>query len=77
MHQRGCVWFVKRRPTRRSYFRDAFPYLEHDLGHGMVWVRTRHEAARFDSLKKAREALRRAKRLDKDIVIVRVKEVSG
>lgn len=68
------TWFVKRRPTGVSAFRDEFPYLESLGPIGSGWVQERSVAWAFTSLKSARRALRKARAVgDKAIVVVRVK----
>ncbi len=68
------VWYVKRKPTGVSYFRDGFPYLEVNMPAGSMWVQTRAEACAFRSLKDARTARELAQRFgeDKDVMIVSV-----
>jgi hypothetical protein len=67
------VWYIKRKPLGRSFFRDGFPYLEALLPHGSLWVQTRAAATAFRTLGHARRALKLAKQFeDKAIRIVRV-----
>lgn len=70
-------WFIKRKPTRVSFFRDHFKYLECimvPVGAGSLWVAARSEAMWFRTSKAAHRTLRRVRRetKDKDIVVVRV-----
>lgn len=65
-------WFIKRKPTRKSYIRNGFPYLEKFSNAGEFWVRSRIDAFAFRSLAMARNALREIRKCDKHVRIVRV-----
>lgn len=66
-------WFIKRKPTGKSFFRDGFPYFEKFSAGGSFWVQTRKEVKHpFTSLKEARAVLRDLRKKDKNIRIVRV-----
>ena len=67
-------WCIKRRVTRVSFFRDYTPYFCEDMGHGMMCSHNRAEATAFDSLEEARKVMKKIKRFDKDLYIVRVKK---
>ena len=63
-------WLIKRKPTRKSFFRDGFPYFQRFAHEGHFWVREQKKGRRFKSLEKARKVLRKIRKQDKDVRIV-------
>lgn len=65
-------WYVKRKPTKVSAFRDSCPYLAEMRPLGSMWAQTRAEAMPFSKRAGALNALRVVREWDKDVVLVRV-----
>lgn len=66
-------WYIKRKPTGYSFFRDGFPYFSGPgPAEGSFWVEDRKEAKAFTELKAAREWLKFLRGIDEDIRIVRI-----
>lgn len=76
--ERSTRWYIKRKPTGKSFFRDGFPYFDNrDQWGGSFWSRTRKEATGFVDLAQARAVLRLLRKDDKHIGIVRVSAPSS